>query len=148
MAVSVAAVMRQIRNYFVSGYRYGDFSITGGALSPSPSCGYVFIRGSAWHDGVWSLSGDTLIDLPEGLRDETFNGRVYELHPPNDFLALVAEISDYDDKNPAGALQSESFGDYSYTRAGGGQAGAQGWQTAFRARLDPYRRMWAEVEDV
>ena len=44
-------------------------------------------------------------------------------------------------------MQSESFGDYSYTRATA-QGGAQGWQTAFRQRLDVYRRMYAEVDDL
>ena len=145
MAVSAAAVMRQIRNYFQTGYLSGDFSVTGGVLLPAPACGYVLISGSAWHDGVWAVSGDTLLDAA-ALPDEQFTGRVYELHPPNDFLALVAEISDYDEKNPVGALQGESFGDYSYTRAGAGQPGTQGWQTAFRSRLDPYRRMFSGVE--
>ena len=144
MAVSVAAVMRHIRNYFDRGYRYGDFTIIGGALTPAPDSAYVYIAGSVLHDGVWALSGDMLQGVPDGLRDESFSGRVYELHPPDDFLRLCGEISEYDDKNPVGALQSESFGDYSYTRASV-QGGAQGWQAAFRPQLDAYRRMVTEV---
>ena len=147
MAISVAAVMRQIHNFFVGGYRFGAFTITGGALSPAPSCGYVYIQGSKRHDGVWEISGDMLGDLPDGLPDETFTGRVYELNPPGDFLALCGEISRYDDAHPVGEMQSESFGDYSYTRATA-QGGTQGWQTAFRQRLDAYRRMYAEVDDL
>lgn len=145
MAVSVAAVMRHIRNYFDRGYRYGDFSIIGGALTPAPDSAYVYIAGSVLHDGVWEMSGNMLLDAPDGLRDESFSGRVYELHPPGDFLALCREISEYDDKNPVGAMQSESFGDYSYTRAYATQKAAQGWQGAYFERLSPYRRMVTEV---
>lgn len=145
MAVSMAAVMRQIRNYFERGYRAGTFSITDGVLTPTPSCRYVYIQGSASHDGVWSLADGALQDVPDGIPNEAFTGRVYALHPPNDFIALCREISDYDSKNPIGALQSESFSDYSYTRAGGGSAGTQGWQADFASRLAPYRRMYTEV---
>ena len=73
MAVSVAAVMRHIRNYFDRGYRYGDFSIIGGALTPAPDSAYVYIAGSVLHDGVWALSGDMLQGVPDGLRDESFS---------------------------------------------------------------------------
>lgn len=145
MAVSVAAVMRHIRNYFDRGYRYGDFTIIGGALTPAPDSAYVYIAGSVLHDGVWALSGDMLQGVPDGLRDESFSGRVYELHPPDDFLRLCEEISEYDDKNPVGALQSESFGDYSYTRAYASQKAPNGWQGAYYDRLAPYRRMYTGV---
>ena len=148
MAVSVAAVMRQINKFFVGGYRSGDFAITGGALSPAPSCGYVYIQGSKRHDGVWAVSGDMLTDLPDGLPDETFTGRVYELNPPGDFLALCGEISSYDDAHPVGEMQSETFGDYSYTRASA-QGGEHGWQSEYRTRLNAYRtRMYTEVDDL
>lgn len=144
MAVRIAAVMRQIHNFFERGYLQSTFTVVGGVLSPAPPDGYVYILGSADHDGVWQTVDGALQDVPDGLPDETFSGLVYDLHPPNDFLALCEEIAEYDAKNPAGALQSESFGDYSYTRAGGAD-GAQSWQTAFDARLAPFRRMFTEV---
>ena len=92
MAVSVAAVMRHIRNFFDRGYRYGDFKIIGGALTPAPDSAYVYIAGSVLHDGVWALSGGVLQGVPDGLRDESFSGRVYELPPPDDFLRLCSSL--------------------------------------------------------
>lgn len=146
MAVDVAAVMRQTRNYFEREKMEGVFSISGGVLSPAPKAPYVCIQGSAFCDGVWRLAGGMLI-AEDGLfsPEETFEGVVWGLHPPNRFLALCEQISAYEEKNPAGALQSESFGDYSYTRASG-QSGAQGWSSAFWLQLLPYRRMFTEVE--
>lgn len=139
MAVSIAAVMRFVNNYFERAYIDGTFTISGGVLSPAPAAPYVAIEGSAWHGGVYRL--DQLREHPE----ETFTGRVWALHPPDDFVQLCEEIAAYDEKNPAGALQSETFGEYSYTRAVG-QTGVIGWQTAFAQRLIPYRRMFTEVD--
>lgn len=138
MAVSIAAVMRHVRNYFERGFIEGEFTVSGGVLTPAPRSPYVAIEGSVWHGGVFRV--DQLRENPE----ETFTGRVWALHPPDDFVQLCEEIAAYDEKNPAGALQSESFGEYSYTRASG-QNGVIDWQTAFAQRLWPYRRMFTEV---
>lgn len=143
MSVTVAAIMRQINNHFAVGYMDGEFNVWGGVLSPAPvDAAYVYVSGSMMHDGAWPCSNGRL----EGTASpsETFTGRVWLLAPPADFLALCAEISAYDDKNPVGAPASESFGEYSYTRpnvyTGGGP-----WQNVFRAQLAPYRRMYSEV---
>lgn len=138
MKVSIAAVMRHVRNYFERGFIDGEFTVSGGVLTPMPRAPYVAISGSVWHDGVFRV--DQLRETPE----ETFTGRVWALHPPDDFVQLCEEIAAYDEKNPAGALQSESFGEYSYTRASG-QSGVIGWQGVFAQRLTPYRRMFTEV---
>lgn len=142
MSVSVAAVMRQVNNHFVSGYLDADFAVEGGYLKPAPAASFVYIAGSVLHDGVWELQGGKLIG--DGIADEAFTGRVWLLKPPRDFLALCKEIAAHDAKHPTGAAQSESFGDYSYSM--GAQA-AGGWAAAFAARLTPYRRMLAEVFD-
>lgn len=146
MAVSIAArqnwpqiVMRLVRNFFERERIEGTFTVSGGVLEPMPDAPYIAISGSAWHDGVFPAG-----PLPETGHDERFAGKVWGLHPPDDFLALCEEISSYDAKNPVGAPQSESFGAYSYTRASGGTAG-NGWEAAFACRLLPYRRMYTEV---
>lgn len=138
MAVSIAAVMRHVRNYFERGFIDGEFTVSGGVLTPAPRAPYVAISGSVWHDGVFRV--DQLREHPE----ETFTGRVWALHPPDDFVQLCEEIAAYDEKNPAGAMQSESFGEYSYTRMGGAD-GAPGWIRVFSNKLHPYRRMFTEV---
>lgn len=143
MAVSISAVMRHVKNYFARGCMDGEFSVSGGKLTPAPASPYIAVSGSAGLDGVHPVS-----DLPSDVT-ETFTGRVWLLHPPEDFLALCEKISKYDDANPVGAMQSESFGDYTYRRASVGMNGSGGvasWQTAFAQQLVPYRRMYTEVD--
>lgn len=144
MAVTVAAVMRQVRNHFEREPVEGVFTITGNGLSPAPDAPWVAIRGSKYHDGVYELAGGYLQGA-EGDLDEEFDGLVYPLHPPRDFLRLCEDIAKYDEQTPVGALQSESFGAYSYTRASGAAGGVMGWQEAFSAQLAPYRRMFSGV---
>lgn len=142
MAVSVEDVMRECHNFFDAAYYDGEFAIKGGMLDlpeALPEGTFIAITGSACHNGVFRIGDD--LDVP----DEAFAGRVYMLHPPKAFLALCQEIAAYDQNNPAGALQSESFGEYAYTRSSG-QNGQQGWQSVFFARLTPYRRMFTEVD--
>lgn len=146
MAISIERVMRRVRNYFQRGYTEGTFAITGNVLSPAPSAPWVKISGSAYHDGVYECCSGYLQGVPEGRQDETFTGVVWMLYPPDDFLALCEEIRDYDQKNPVGALQSETFGDYSYNRGSGANGGTMSWETAFAAHLAPYRRMFTEVD--
>lgn len=140
MAVSMGSVMRHCRNYFEAGSYDGEITIEGGQLvTPALAHGrYIAIRGSAWNDGVHQVG--------DALTDEVFIGRVWVLSPPAAFVALAEEISAYDDKNPIGALQSESFGSYSYSRGSAGNVtGAAGWQGAFAGRLNDYQRLTSEV---
>ena len=154
MAISIAAVMRRVRNFFERERIEGTFTIADGVLAPMPDAPYIAISGSAWHDGVFprdALAGsDDAADqltIEQGLeKDETFDGKVWGLHPPSDFLALCEAISEYDAKNPVGAYQSESFGQYSYTRGNVGGTAGNGWEAAFAGQLLPYRRMFTEVD--
>lgn len=144
MAVSVAAVMRQCRNYFEDGYIQGTFRITGNAL-PEVDWPWVFVSGSVFHDGVWQMQDGYLTGRDENeLPDEEFTGKVWLLSPPHDFLALCKTIAEYEEKNPIGAPVQESFGNYSYMRnMRSGQS--NGWASVFAGQLAPYRRMYTEV---
>lgn len=144
MAVSVAAVMRHCRNYFEVGYLDGVFRITGNALSEVPGAHWVYISGSLMHDGVWEICDGYLTGRSvEGLHDEEFDGRVWLLSPPVDFLEMCKAVREYDEKNPVGAYRSETFGDYSYTR--GTENGSTDWRVIFRTQITPYFRMFTEV---
>lgn len=144
MAVSIDDVMRFCCNFFERGYRDGEFVLSDNTLSPTVDGGYVYISGSKHSDGAYRLgvSGQLLTDAT--LEDETFAGRVWALCPPPAFLALYEEIKAYEEKNPAGSLQSESFGAYSYSRSSGSN-GTTTWQEAFSGRLACFRRMFTEV---
>lgn len=143
MSISVAAVMRQINNFFEVGYVDGRFAISGNAIVPAPDSAWCYISGSMLHDGVWQVCGGKLQGMTGGLPDEEFDGRVWLLKPPADFLVLCDEISAFDEKNPVGALMQESFGGYSYMRQQSTVGGT--WQDAYAKRLTHYRRMFTEV---
>ena len=143
MAVSVAAVMRQINNFFEVGCIEGRIVISGNAIIPAPESPWCYVSGSWLHDGVYKLA-DGKIEQVVLLPDEEFDGRIWLLKPPPEFLELCEEISAYDDKNPVGALMQESYGGYSYMRQQ--ISGSSAWQTMFAKSLAPYRRMFTEVK--
>lgn len=145
MAVSVAAVMRHVRNFFERGWIDGPLTISGGVLPVPADAPYIAITGSAYNDGVHRMASPVEAEKP--LTDESFSGRVWLLYPPADFLELCGDASAFDEKNPVGALKSESFGEYSYTRASaGGSGGMPTWQSALALRLQDYKRMFTEVD--
>lgn len=140
MAVTIGSVMRHCRNYFERGYYDGDCSIVNGELAaPSLADGrYIAISGSACNDGVYKIGTDT-------MTDEVFNGRVWLLSPPADFVALAEEIRAWDEKNAPSAYTTENFGEYSYSRAGDGVGGVATWQSVFSARLRNYQKLSSGV---
>lgn len=148
MAVSVAAVMRHCRNFFEVGYIDGIFRITGNALSDvGDGVHWVYISGSMMHDGVWEICDGYLTGRDiSGLHDEEFDGRVWLLAPPVDFLETVRTMREYEEKNPVSALTSETFGGYSRTWATGGKPSAMTGFAVFRDQLTPYIRMFTEVK--
>lgn len=152
----IGEICAHIKNYFcfyTKDLHIGDFAIIGGQLSPAldlSQTDYFRIVGSHKNDGVHCAN-----DEADGLTDEdTFHGAVWIMSPPADFLALVAEIEAWQAQYggataPAmSPFTSESFGGYSYTKAGrqastsgDGASSNGGWQAAFASRLNPYRRI-------
>lgn len=149
MSATVGQVMRHLNNFFETGYRATSYTITNGQLTPNdlvrPGM-YIAITGSVFYDGVWQLGeGCTLGERAAGLPNETFFGRVWFLFPPREFLELCKNIEQFDQHMPADGLQSESFGEYSMTRASGKNGGLLTWDEQFKDALTPYRRMFSEV---
>lgn len=136
MAVGIEALMRECRNFFERGYIDATFTIKGNTITPAPDAPYVYLSGSR-ADGVCRQNVPGELDTV--LDDETFTGRVWLLFPPKTFLALSEAVAEYDAAAPVGAMQSESFGEYSYTRTAGT------WQEAFQAQMTPFRHMFTEV---
>lgn len=143
-------ICAEIKNYFIrkSGdIHLGDFAITDGHISPSLDLktDYVRIVGSYHNDGVHQLSKNDLID------EDTFNGAIWVMAPPADFLSLVEEIEDWQSKNGAAdsiamsPFNSESFGGYSYSKGGGSSngngSGSPSWASQYASRLNIYRRV-------
>lgn len=135
-------VLMNIRNWFpVKGGIYSDtFTIKDGGITlPFLANGQYFrICGSVFNDGLHQYpAGD--------LTDETFTGSVWALAVPQAVIELAAEIEEWQKKNGDASVspyQSESFGGYSYSKAtDSASGGAVTWQTAFRSRLNAWRKI-------
>ena len=120
---------------------YGTFTIQDGALTSDflQDGQYFRIIGSVFNDGVWKYGTDT-------LTDETFDGAVWGMAIPKAFLALNDEIdawiAAYGERS-TNPYSSESFGGYSYSKAGSSASGADlsTWQGAFRSRMNAWRKL-------
>ena len=136
-----------LKNFFIrsdADIHKGEFTIENGGLSLDflVNGQYFRIVGSALNDGVYKYGDESLT-----LLDETFDGAVWAMYVPADFVILASEISSWVVNN-ADALnspyQSESFGGYSYSKgSGAGEGTAYSWQNQFASRLNPWRRLSA-----
>lgn len=145
----VYRVMKECRNFFETGYVKSTFTINGGMLTSSrlfPQGAYIAIEGSVFYTGVYRMAADGVLEgIPVDSFPETFTGRIWFLRPPAGFLQLCKDVAEFDEKTPKGAYQSETFGEYSYTRAGGKNGGTLTWQEHFSGALAQYRNMFTEV---
>ena len=144
-------ICAEIRNYFTyeEDRHIGDWTISGGVITPSLDLptDYIRIVGSRLNDGVHKRNKTGGFDLT----DEEFNGGIWVMSPPSDFLALVDEISAWQEKygvltsENMSPFQSESFGGYSYSKASGGSSAGSSsvptWQSQYASRLKRYRRI-------
>jgi len=103
------AVCLEVRNFFDRNQPkiFGDIVISDGAITNADFLldiqenQYFRIVGSVFNDGVYQYT-----DKLE-LTDEVFNGAIWLMAVPKDFLALVAEISDWQQKN--GGVDSQAM---------------------------------------
>ena len=153
----LSTVCRELRNWFELDKAFGVFEIVDGQLSlPSYaktekgksleilSGQYIRIVGSVFNDGVYQFP-------VADLQDEKFEGAVWLLAIPKDFLDLVKDIEAWQEKNGGidsaamSPFSSESFGGYSYSKGStsdsGSGKGANTWQGAFKARLNMWRKI-------
>lgn len=131
-------IMKHIRNFFPTGeYKEGAFKIEDGTIIlPFVRNGqYIYIQGSKFNDGVYKYPATD-------LEDEEFDGCIDVLAPPREFLALCCSIEMWVKTNgDRSAMQSESFGGYSYTRATNADGSLADWQDVYRQRLNAWRKI-------
>lgn len=137
-------VLAFIHNYFeVATYR-GEITIADGTLETDllQPGQYFRIKGSIFNDGVHQYpSAD--------LHDEVFIGEVRAMAVPPAVIALAADIQDWLDKYGSvvqSPFSSESFANYSYSKATGGAGqGSAGdaitWQSVFARQLNQWRKI-------
>lgn len=134
-------VLRHLNNWFLEEIHEGTFTVENGSITlPFLLTNQYFrICGSVVNDGLHKYPA---VDLT----DETFTGTVWALAVPKAVVALAEDIAAWEEKNGeavASPYQSESFGGYSYTkRSAGSDSGTlNGWQDAFRGRLNDWRKL-------
>lgn len=136
-------VLTEIHNWFQVCIYHDKYTIQDGSITlPFLQNGQYFrIIGSVFNDGLHKYGPDM-----EALTDETFCGAVWALAVPKAVIDLAGEIAAWQEKfgdKASSPYTSESFGGYSYTKSGGANenGGSGGWKAAFRARLNPYRKL-------
>ena len=134
-------VLRHLNNWFLVEIHEGTFTVENGSITlPFLLTNQYFrIAGSVFNDGLHQYPA---VDLT----GETFTGSVWALAVPKAVIDLSVEIETWQEKNGeavASPYQSESFGGYSYTkRSAGSDSGTlNGWQDAFRGRLNDWRKL-------
>lgn len=150
-------VCEYLNNYFVLDEYPGEYSITGGTISPALPLkeGQRFlIKGSALNDGVYTYhaAGITNDDSTQGanLADESFHGTVCGMGVPPSVISITEEIADWVEKY-ADAINSPYYsenviGVYSYQKSksnssGSDDAGDVTWQSKFSSRLKRWRKL-------
>lgn len=129
-------VLRHLNNWFLVDIHEGTFTVENGsiALPFLQTNQYFRICGSVFNDGLHQY-------LAADLTDETFTGTVWALAVPKAVVTLSENIAAWEEKNGEAVTSpytSESFGGYSYTK---GNDSANGWQGAFRGRLNDWRKL-------
>lgn len=135
-------VLKHLNNWFLvpGGIHSDTYEIHGGSITlPFLQSGQYFrIFGSVFNDGLYQYPAF-------GLADEMFEGEIWALAVPCVVVNLSLEIESWETKNGDAALNpyaSESFGGYSYSKDKDAQTGgAVTWQSAFRSRLNKWRKL-------
>ena len=135
-------VLMHLNNWFLvpGGIHEDAYTIKDGSIA------LPFLQNGQYFRICGRMCNDGLHQYPSvNMKNETFDGTVWVLAIPDAVIDLAAEIDAWEIKNGAAAVgpyQSESFGGYSYTKATDTHTGgAVTWQSAFRSRLNAWRKL-------
>lgn len=136
-------ICQYLRNWFERDKYIGSFIISGGVLTYADGTALPLLNGQYFRI-VGSILNDGVYQTGEALADEEFDGAVWSMAIPRDFLALVDEISAWCAAYSEvinSPYSSQTVGDWTRTLKGGNGAGEITWQTQFDARLSPWRKI-------
>ena len=143
----IKQVMDSINNHFVNDWEHNSYEIVSDGISGTFSCTYlvgmyILIEHSYLNDGVYEITGVTSskITVDATLKAENTNDSMtlYALTPPADFISIVTDISNFDEKGLG--VNSESIDDYSVTYEDDGS-----WQSVYKNKLNQYRRVYTDL---
>lgn len=146
METILTMVMRSLPRYWEKSSESGTFTIESKILTGFTEIylvgSYIAVTGSILNNGVYLVSDDKI--TLAGSINETFQGEIYQLAPPRDFLELVAEIETEINQTKNSTwdkrLISQSFDGLSQTLATGANGSLPAtWKEMFASRLVPYR---------
>ena len=148
MELILTDVCDYLNNYFVAEKIEGTFTISEGYIDvPALKEGQYFrIIGSIFNDGIHKYP----ITATTKLVDEEFKGAIWAMAIPQNVIALASDIKEWQalyggaTASAMSPFNSESFGGYSYSKSGSGNANSGSnvsWQDAFGARLNKYRKL-------
>ena len=137
---------QELRNWFEREIYFGTFTIENGQIHPPDgsiqSGQYFRIIGSVFNDGVHKYGENTLVD-------EIFKGAVWTMAVPPAVVDLSERIKQWIGKYGdlvSSPYSSESFGGYSYVKAGSGRGNGDSstglsWQDTFANELNKWRKI-------
>lgn len=136
----------ELNNWFDKSRHFGSFTIKDGVIDLNSLITGGFVQGGQYFRIVGSVFNDGVYKYPaSGLVDEVFEGAVWAMAVPPSVIALQTQIDEWESKYGAivnSPYQSESFGGYSYTKAGSGNAdGTSSWQVYFHSQLNKWRKI-------
>lgn len=141
--MDITAICRQVNNFFVKEKTSGNFALIP-SVAPIPLLENQFFRivGSIMNDGVYQNNAESLATLTA----EEFQGEIWSMAVPRDFLALCEEIEAFNSKmneiaSKDNGFTSENFDGYSYSRASSLSPAQQSEWDNLTKRLNTYRRV-------
>lgn len=153
--MGIYEVCLECHNFFlkngVKDVHSGTFSIEDGSISGVDfliNGQYFAIHDSKLNDGVYLYTAESIAML----KNEIFEGAIYDMSVPPAFIEMCDEISAWVDKYGVvdsaamSPFNSESFGGYGYSKSSGGgsadgAASGTSWQSVFGDRLRKWRRL-------
>jgi hypothetical protein len=153
--ITLADLCAEVNNYFVVSKVFGVVSIedngkniyldetTTTVPTDKNTVIYDLAQDGQYFRIVGSLFNDGVYQAPDyNLHDEIFEGAVWLMAVPSNFVELLNEINTWLEKNSEvlnSPYQSESFGGYSYSRSS--DTSLNTWQGAFASRLRKWRKI-------
>lgn len=146
----ISQIMAYIKNHFWYSmeretFKYTTTGIEGDFDNTYVVGQYIHVVGSFLNDGVYKLTAvtDTVLTVDATLQEEETDeySTIYGCKVTNDFLSIVADIESWSSDNSGKeGVASESIDSYSISFNSDAQG--NGWQSAFRGRLAPYKQVY------
>lgn len=149
METMLDEVCGYLNNWFVKEVRKGEFTFTAEGFDADflQQNQYFRVVGSVFNDGVYAYPASEMIE-------ETFTGEIWAMAVPPAVIALTHDIEEWQEKYGSASsvnmspFSSESFNNYSYTKASGGNRGNQSsssapltWKDVYGTKLTRWRRL-------